>query len=87
MTNSVTELKILQVACELTEAQGGPTRSALAVSTYIPVNHKFAIVGNLDSTSELCINSHGIIFEKIRSDFNSRSGFCFRDLPKLAKMI
>lgn len=87
MTESVTELKILQIACEMTEVQGGPTRSALAVAGYLPVEHKFAIVGNVDSKTETLLNSSGVSFEKIQSDFNNLSGFCFRDLPKLAKMI
>ena len=87
MNNSKKELSILQVACEMTTSQGGPTRSALDVSSYLPRGHQFAIVGNIDSSTESILNSGGILYRNLRSDFNNMSGLCLRDLPELIKMI
>jgi glycosyltransferase involved in cell wall biosynthesis len=87
MPNLKNGISVLQIACEMTELQGGPTRSALDLATYLPVEHIFAVVGKMDSRTFSLLNSSGISPLLIRSDFNNRSGFCFRDLPKLIGLI
>ena len=87
MNNSKRDSSMLQIACEMTTSQGGPTRSALGVSNYLPNGHQFVIVGNIDSSIEAILISGRIPYRTLRSDFNNKSGFCLRDLPELIKMI
>jgi len=87
MNNSKKELSIIQIACEMTTSQGGPTRSALDLAKYLPSAHTFTVVGNIDSSTKSILSSGRISYRNLRSDFNNMSGFCLRDLPELIKMI
>lgn len=79
--------QILQIACEMTESQGGPTRAALHVATYLDRNQSLTIVGKVDSSTISMLDSSKLSPLMIRSDFNNKSGFCIRDLPKLIRLI
>jgi glycosyltransferase involved in cell wall biosynthesis len=79
--------KLLQIACELTEMQGGPTRVAIDLCGYLPDNHEFLIVGLIDKKSKETLDGYNYNYRNIKADFGNLSGLCLRELPRLIGQI
>lgn len=87
LSNSYENWSILQIACEMTEMQGGPTQSALDVSKYLSQGNNLVVIGNVDSKTKSILKSNNISTINLRSDLKNNSGICLRDLTKLLKII